>query len=1184
MPRKPPIARNDTAAGDARRGTPSVSQNGVFRKRGEYWIVGIGDKTISLKNSKGLSYLAYLLRHPSGEFHVLDLVGGLSWRGGDARKEQLMAGFPHSEQDLEKEGIHLGTLGDAGELLDHQAKAAYRGRLTELREELEQAKALADVQRAERAENEIEELTRELSRAVGLGGRNRRAASASERARQTVNKTISAAVDRIAQSDPELGAQLKRCIKTGYFCSYLPDAGLPIAWRFDETARESRVRSKPVKQASFAPQPSRTPPGPLATSPFSQAQRTAFVGREIECATIGAALDRAMDGCGSVILLAGGPGVGKTRLALEMTEYASGLGFRSVVGQCYESKDPFPHLPFVEIIEGALAGAESLEHFRQQIGNNAAELAQVAPSLRRIYPDIPEVLDLPPAYRRRQLFQSFAEFLARVAGSRPQLYILEDLHWADESTLALLIHLASRVIQLPIVILGTYRDGFSDSNAALLGMLEQLIRLGIRPLKLGALSKDAVARMLQALGRHQAPETLVSVIFEESQGNPFFVEEVYRHLLDDGKLFDTAGRFRADITLGEIDVPENVRLVIGRRLQRLAENEKRILAAAAIIGRSFSFQLLSAICQTDFDELVNTIEKAQEMGVIVPSSEGPEKPFTFAHELMRQTLLSAISAPRQQRLHAAVAEAMEQVYSGAINEHAAKMAHHLLKGGTFGDRQKLLRWLLLAGKNALDAAAFEDARQSFDSALSQIGAEDLVERAELLRSLATAERGSERWDAALANLYEAVQIYIDLGDRKRIGKGFAELTEALRWAGRFNDAIEQARRGLLYLGEDPSAERAYLLASLGEAIVSARATYEPAVEALDEALNIASQLFDPNLEATVLSARSMVNFIFFRLREAAADGFRSEQTGGSELSPWQRARHLLALFNSLSYLGRREEAVRIGDELESLATKIGQFHSVALCLCEKAWAEFFKVPDLAGLEAALRRVLISDQRFRVVYLDALAEIQLSMVDFFRGNWPAALVHAQASCRSPIISLRGYGVGTLFLQLAYAGDREAALALFDEKRTWLPHLGHHNLTGSWDMLIHVIEGLVVLGEQSQAAQLYPLVLELFDNGPVAFWPRCRLTQTIAGLAAGAAHRWEAAEDHFGVALQQALSFPNCLEQAEVRRLHAMMLLERAVPGDRQRAQSLLREALDGYSAIGMPRHMELTQALMHRAAA
>src|SRR5229473_399829 len=164
--------------------------------------------------------------------------------------------------------------------------------------------------------------------------------------------------------------------------------------------------------------------------------------------------------------------------------------------------------------------------------------------------------------------------------------------------------------------------------------------------------------MLQGLSKRETPENLVSLVFDQTQGNPFFVEELYRHLLEEGKLFDATGQFRTDIKIDETDVPENVRLVIRRRLERLDENERRVLAAAAVIGRSFSFQLLTGISRIDVDELFTVVEKAQQMGIVVASAEGPEKPFTFGHELVRQTLLSGISVPRQQQLHAWVADAI----------------------------------------------------------------------------------------------------------------------------------------------------------------------------------------------------------------------------------------------------------------------------------------------------------------------------------------------------------------------------------------------------------------------------------------------------------------------------------------------------------------------------------------------
>jgi hypothetical protein len=702
-----------------------LPEKAIFRKEGEYWTVGRGGNTFRLKDTKGLGYLAHLLRHPRAEFHVLDLAGGIAGQRMVDETSQSAHGLPRGDEDLEKAGIHIGSLGDAGEMLDEQAKAAYKRRLSDLREELEEAKERGNVERAEQAEQEIDALTLEPSRAVGLGGRNRRAASASERARQNIAKTIKPALERIAQSDARLGDIFARCIKTGTFCSYQPDPDFPVAWEFGATtiepAEQPTSSGEPAPARTDHPQPS---PAVLEVSPFSFAERTAFVDRESERSTIRAAIDSALAGRGSVVMLAGGPGVGKTRLAMEMAEYASGVGFRCSVGHCYERDEPFPYLPFVEIIENDLAQAASLDDYRRPMGDTVAELAQIAPSLRRVFQDIPQPLDLPPAKKRRLLFQSVSDKVGRAAQTRSQLCILEDLQWADESTLALLIHLANQVGQLPVVIIGTYRCGYSENNPALVRTLEELIRMGIRPLKLGGLSKDATAQLLRGLSRRQAvPESLVSLIFEESQGYPFFVEEVYRHLIEEGKVFDEAGQFRTDIEIAENDVPDNVRLIVGRRLERLDENEKRALTAAAVIGRSFSFKLLTTIWEIDVEELLTIVEKAQQMGIIVASSHGPER-FTFTHELVRQTLLAGISAPRLQQLHARAANAIERLEPDALDERAGEIADHLLKAGSFADRQRLVRWPALEGKVAFEAGAFEEARRNFQSALYRQSAVD----------------------------------------------------------------------------------------------------------------------------------------------------------------------------------------------------------------------------------------------------------------------------------------------------------------------------------------------------------------------------------------------------------------------------------------------------------------------------
>ena len=261
----------------------------------------------------------------------------------------------------------------------------------------------------------------------------------------------------------------------------------------------------------------------------------------------------------------------------------------------------------------------------------------------------------------------------------------------------------------------------------------------------------------------------------------------------------------------------------------------------------------------------------------------------------------------------------------------------------------------------------------------------------------------------------SLEIYTNLGDRKMIGKSFAELADAFIWVGRFQEAIETAQRGLDYLGADVSANRLRLLAALGQAS-AASAGREPACAALREALEIASKLSDPKLEARVLGARSIVNLHFFRLREAAADGLRSEQLGGSEAPPWQRAMQLRVLHQALLTLGRLDEAIRIAEVLEPLAIKIGQSYSIALCLSTRTWLEFVREPDLAKLDAGFQEVSKSDAKARFPFWEVLSEVQLSVLDFIRGNWAGALSHAHASSSRidpEMSSIRGLRRGSSF---------------------------------------------------------------------------------------------------------------------------------------------------------------------------
>ncbi len=1162
---------------------PSRPSRGILRKDGEYWTVGLGERVFRLKDTKGFAYLAHLLRHPATEFHALDLVGGVPHQREDDE-------FTRADAEPETAGIHLATSDDAGEMLDDQAKATYRRRLSELREELDAAKALGQVERAEIAERDIAILTSELSRAVGLGGRNRRAASASERARQSVTKTIRAVIDRIAQNDAALGDVLSRCIRTGAFCAYDDDPDLPIAWEFGPTDPESASAPMPLRDAGTGPRDAR--PAVLGVSLFSLAERTRFVGREPERATIRAAIARAREGQGSLVMLGGGPGVGKTRLAMETADDAARAGFRVLVGHCYERDEPFPYLPFAEIVESGLAQAASLDDYRRSIGDNTAELAQIAPRLRRVFPDLPEARELPPQQRRRHLFQSFSEALAHSARVRPQLHVVDDLHWADASTLSLLVHLARRVAQLPVVIIGTFRTAYGDENPTLVRTLEELIRIGVRPVKLGGLSRDEVAQMLQTLDPRSPSDRLVNLLYDETEGNPFFVEEVYKHLIEDGRVFDAAGEFRSDITIDETDVPENVRLVIGRRLDRLEERERHVLAAAAVIGRSFSFQLVQLLFdRVDVDELCDVIEKAQQMGLIVSSAEGPETPFTFAHELVRQTLLQGIVVPRRQRLHASVARAIERLHPRAAHERAGEIADHLMKAGGFADPHELARALMRAGKAALEASAFEEAHRAFEAALAYQEDHPMV-RAEILSAMATADHGLGRVDEAVVHGSEAIDIYVETGDRELIGRSFTDMTDGLMWARRYRKVIKVASRGLSLLEGDRSAYRVRLLCQVA-LITAAAGRYEAARDGFTEAVALAQELGDPALMVRVLSDRAVFHFYFFRLEDALADGRAAKDASTLPYPRSVEGWRLTWMAQALSILGRPVEASRIAKRLEPIADEIGQPDAVVTCVQMRAWIEFGKDFDLARLEESLGHA-VKPATSPVPPLDqmhwpsnvqaggmaGMSLAQLSLVHFLRGEWDLASAEAEEAYRASFPSAgQGTMVGALFRQRAYLGDRIGALALLDEAHGVLPSAGRPNTGGAWNMLLLVIEGLAVLGEREKVAALHHLVLELLTTGAVWTWTAPRFVRTAAGIAAAAAGEWTAAEHHFEVASQQAGVFPQWLEQVDIRRFRAMMLLDRARASDRATVRALLGEAAEHYGRFGMPRHRALTERLL-----
>jgi len=402
---------------------------------------------------------------------------------------------------------------------------------------------------------------------------------------------------------------------------------------------------------------------------------------------------------------------------------------------------------------------------------------------------------------------------------------------------------------------------------------------------------------------------------------------------------------------------------------------------------------------------------------------------------VRQTLLRGIALPRRQRLHGSVARAIARLHPRAAHERAGEIADHLLKAGAFADPRELLNALMLAGKAALEASAFEEAHRAFESALAYQEDQPIV-RAEVLSAMATADHGLGRVDEALVHGSEAIEIYVGTGDRELIGRSFTDVTDGLMWARRYRKVIKIGSRGLSLLEGDRSAYRVRLLCQVA-LITAAAGGYEAARDGFTEAMALAQELGDAALTVRVLSDRAVFHYYFFRLEDTVADGRAAEEASTLPGPPWVEGWRLSWMEQALSILGRLAEASRIAERLEPLADEIGQPDAVVSCVQMRAWMQFGKDADLARLEDSLGHALRAGRTAKPATssvepidqmrwpsnvqpgsLAGLSLAHLSLVHFLRGEWDLASAEAGEAYRSSFPSAgQGAIVGTLFRQRA-----------------------------------------------------------------------------------------------------------------------------------------------------------------------
>ena len=442
-----------------------------------------------------------------------------------------------------------------------------------------------------------------------------------------------------------------------------------------------------------------------------------------------------------------------------------------------------------------------------------------------------------------------------------------------------------------------------------------------------------------------------------------------------------------------------------------------------------------------------------------------------------------------------------------------------------------------------------------------------------------------RWEAAIDEWKRALSIYEELGDRPAMATICVEMAYLLVWTAQGTEAAGVAQRGLEILGPEASTDRCRLLAIRGWGLgVAAERSDEvmAADEMLFQAIAMAEALGDPRAHGVALRTTAYNHWFCMRRPEQADTALRAAELLRSTGDLWNMA-DALTLFQLASvYRGCLDGVARFEEETADLVQRLGHMGANTFARMARVQRDWMMTADLDKYEVSVQGLVEVGTRARMPWV-SVWETWLARGDLWRGRWEAARDRAEdTASREPPGFLVGWSWAVLFLCECLLDHKETALAGLEERRSGLPRTGRPNTDGAWTMLFAVVEGLAVLRERPAAAELYPLALEAMETGTVVSPHSDRLVQTIAGIAAAAGGQWEQAETHYQTALTQAHEIPFRSEQPEARRWYAQMLIDRNASGDRDKARTLLGEAIDMYQQIGMPRHLEMANELLKTA--
>ncbi|MEP6651126.1 MAG: AAA family ATPase [Lapillicoccus sp.] len=643
---------------------------------------------------------------------------------------------------------------------------------------------------------------------------------------------------------------------------------------------------------------------------------TTYVGREGLRTRLDGEWHSVRGGATRTVLLAGEPGVGKTRTAAELARAAFAEGAIVLYGRCDEELD-VPYQPFVEALEHYVRHADE-----PVLGRLPGELTRLVPDLWRGLAHAPTAVTSDPASEEYRLFEASASWLIELArSSGPGLVlVLDDIHWATKPTLQLMQHVVRVAADeaAPLLVLATYRDTDIDRTHPLSAVLADLRRLpGIDRIAVDNLTSAEVLAFIETAAGQELDDSIRRVahtIYAETEGNPFFVGEVLRHLIETHAV-RREGELWVVVEPDRIAVPEGVRDVVGRRLNRLSAAANAVLSVAAVLGRDFAVETLLAVTDVGEDDALDALDLAVRARLVEETSVDR---YRFAHALVRTTLYEELSATRRRRVHRRVADVLEKLTPTDVRA----LAYHCTEAGTDGgDDGRAVRYTIAAAEQSLAARAFADAETGFRVALELL--EDGGDQVAAARVAAQCGLGESQRDQSdpgyRQTLLDASAEAVLLGDAALLARAVLANTRGFVLASDVDsELLVLIERALELIGPEVTPQRTRLVGQLANELTWSGEP-ERRLALADEAAAMARSLGDPALLGEVLATTayaSSTGGAWAALLARAEEMSRLTQAGGD---PTLRVVSHAFFSGAVVAAGDIERADRLTREMVQLA-------------------------------------------------------------------------------------------------------------------------------------------------------------------------------------------------------------------------------------------------------------------------